>query len=124
MNSFNHYAYGAIGDWMYQNIAGIKLKDNAVAYKEFIIAPKPGGGLTRAKGELTTLYGKIQSSWVLEGKQFKLSVVVPENTRAAVVFPSGTDISTLSDGGKTIVTNAGRYQVGSGNYEFTILLNK
>src|SRR5690606_16869544 len=65
MNSFNHYAYGAIGEWMYKNIAGIQPVAAAPGYKDFIIAPRPGGKLTDASASLETVYGKIGSDWQL-----------------------------------------------------------
>ncbi|RZL60986.1 MAG: alpha-L-rhamnosidase, partial [Pedobacter sp.] len=102
MNSFNHYAYGAIGDWMYKNIAGINLIEENPGYKVFEIAPKPGGKLTSASGELETVYGKIKSSWTITNGLFKLEVTVPVNSTAIVILP-GTDK---------------KEKVGSGSYSF------
>jgi alpha-L-rhamnosidase len=88
MNSFNHYAYGAIGRWMYERIAGIKpLK---VGYKEIEIAPIPGGPLTSAAATYNSPYGKVSSSWKIVGKQFNLDIVVPPNTTAKVSVPGNT----------------------------------
>jgi len=102
MNSFNHYAYGAIGDWMYKNIAGINAVSSAPGYKEILIKPIPGGKLTSASGELNTSYGIVKSAWTLTGGVFKLNVTVPANARATVVLPKS---------GK-------KEQIGSGNYHF------
>lgn len=102
MNSFNHYAYGAIGDWMYKNIAGINLIEENPGYKVFEISPKPGGKLTSATGELETVYGKIKSSWTITNDIFKLEVTVPVNSNAIVTLP-GTDK---------------KEKVGSGTYSF------
>jgi alpha-L-rhamnosidase len=90
MNSYNHYAYGAIGDWMYKNIAGINAVAEHPGYKEVLIAPKPGGGLTTATAELETVYGKVKSSWVIENGLFKLDVTIPANTKAIIALP-GSD---------------------------------
>lgn len=88
MNSFNHYAYGAIGRWMYERIAGIKpLK---VGYKEIEIAPIPGGPLTSAAATYNSPYGKVSSSWKIINKQFNLDIVVPPNTTAKVSVPGNT----------------------------------
>lgn len=87
MNSFNHYAYGAIGDWMYRVIAGIGPIDATPGYKRIRIAPQPGGNLTYASASLKTLYGLASSSWKLEGNIFKLDVTVPHNTTADVTLP-------------------------------------
>jgi alpha-L-rhamnosidase len=102
MNSFNHYAYGAIGDWMYKNVAGINAVSNAPGYKEILIKPIPGGKLTSASGELNTSYGTVKSSWTLNDGLFKLDVTVPANAKATVVLPKS---------GK-------KEQIGSGNYHF------
>lgn len=85
MNSFNHYAYGAIGDWIYRTVTG--LKEISPGYKEFMIAPKPGGKLTQASAELNTVYGLAKSSWSIEDGILKLDVIVPANTYASVILP-------------------------------------
>ncbi|WP_276366436.1 glycoside hydrolase family 78 protein [Chryseolinea sp. H1M3-3] len=126
MNSFNHYAYGAIGDWMYRTITG--LKEVSPGYKELMIAPKPGGKLTRASAELTTVYGQVKSSWTIEDDIFKLDVVIPVNTSAQVILPNAAsrkiteryiDISKV----KVIkeVSTIGqdvKLKLGSGTYHF------
>ncbi|WP_333864840.1 family 78 glycoside hydrolase catalytic domain [Sphingobacterium sp.] len=100
MNSYNHYAYGAIGDWMYRTIAGINSVAADPGYKTIVIAPKPGGKLTKASAELETLYGTVKSAWVLENNTMKLDVTIPANTRAKIVL---TDSS---------------HEIGSGTYHF------
>ena len=52
MNSFNHYAYGAIGDWMVHTVAGLDLDEKSPGYKHVVVHPQPGGGLTSARAEL------------------------------------------------------------------------
>jgi alpha-L-rhamnosidase len=89
MNSFNHYAYGAIGAWLYQVVAGIELDANTTGYGRFLLAPKPGGQLTSAKAHLDTLHGRIESDWKLEDGEFKWNFTVPANTSASVVTPNG-----------------------------------
>jgi len=107
MNSFNHYAYGAIGDWMYKNVAGIKQDENSSGYKKIVIKPTPGGGLTFAKAELESVYGKISSHWKIEGEKFILEVEIPPNTTAKVFVPSKTEKSGFEV-----------YEIGSGKYKF------
>ena len=68
MNSFNHYAYGAIGEWLYRTVAGIQTVEEAPGYKHIVIAPVPGEGLTWAEGVIDTLYGSVRSSWRLESR--------------------------------------------------------
>ena len=96
MNSFNHYAYGAIGDWMYRTVAGIVADESSVGYKKIVIKPQPGGKITHAAAELMTSYGLLKSSWKIEGSLFKLEVVIPENTSATIVLPDGMTKETGS----------------------------
>ena len=63
MNSFNHYAYGAIGEWMYRVVAGLELDPAEPGYKHVLVQPQPGGGLTSAVARLATLYGETASGW-------------------------------------------------------------
>lgn len=86
MNSFNHYAYGAIGDWMYRTILGIDLIESG--YKKFRLAPQPGGGLTQAQGSLETPYGRIESAWKREGETTHYTFTIPPNTTAEITLPS------------------------------------
>ena len=59
MNSFNHYAYGAVGEWMYRVLAGLEIDETHPGYKRFIVQPHPGGGLTWARTDFISVYGKI-----------------------------------------------------------------
>ena len=95
MNSFNHYAYGAIGAWMYRVITGIDLDPAQPGYKHIILKPQPGGGLTYARGSLKTLYGTVSSHWQLQGNTFEWDVVIPPNTTATVHMPDGQ--ATVND---------------------------
>ena len=128
MNSFNHYAYGAIGDWMYKVIAGINQDSSAAGYKRIIIAPQPGGKMKFASGVLETLYGKVQSSWKIEDQYLELDLVIPANTSAIVILPaaasaavteSGVAIEQVKDIQRADQPGAAiRLQVGSGEYHF------
>jgi alpha-L-rhamnosidase len=129
MNSYNHYAYGAIGDWMYRNLAGIDTDPEHPGYKEFVVKPLLGGGFTHAKGALDTYYGKIVSEWKLDNGQFSLEVQVPVNTRATVYIPS-TSSSTVKENNNSISSSQSlkilgeengyvKVEIGSGIYTFT-----
>jgi alpha-L-rhamnosidase len=85
MNSFNHYAYGAVGHWMYQVVAGIRPDPEQPGFQHFILDPRPGGGLTHARAEYDSAYGKIISDWKLEGDEFVWKFTIPANTSAVVV---------------------------------------
>jgi alpha-L-rhamnosidase len=87
MNSFNHYAYGSIGHFLYSVLAGIDLDPACPGYKHAILHPQPGGGLTQAAGKLKTLYGDLVSQWSFVDGTFEWKVIVPPNTRATANLP-------------------------------------
>ncbi|WP_316767224.1 glycoside hydrolase family 78 protein [Pedobacter frigiditerrae] len=101
MNSFNHYAYGAIGDWMYKTVAGINYNGDQPGYKKITIAPKPGGNFTNASAKLETLYGEVMSSWKLADNKFVLDVIIPTNTSANIILPSSAN-AKITDNGQDI----------------------
>lgn len=120
MTSFNHYAYGAVGDWMYRTIAGIDTKEaEGAGYKSIIIKPEIGGKLTYAKGSLETNYGLVSSSWKIENNKLFLDVEVPANTNGTIEFPTNK-IETIKEN-KTVL-NAKTKTVGSGKYHFEMEL--
>jgi alpha-L-rhamnosidase len=88
MVSFNHYAAGAVGDWLYRRIAGIEPLEGG--YRRFQVSPLMGGGITSARGEVATPYGQASSSWSIDGGVFRLVVHVPVSTTAVVTLPDGT----------------------------------
>ncbi|NOY57644.1 MAG: family 78 glycoside hydrolase catalytic domain [Calditrichaeota bacterium] len=88
MNSFNHYAYGAVGEWMYRTILGINPDDAQPGFKHFFIAPQPGGYLTWAKGEYNSIHGKIAVDWKRADGKIILKIQTPTNTSATVTVPT------------------------------------
>lgn len=98
MNSFNHYAYGAIGQWLYERLAGLEPDAAHPGYKHFFLRPLVAGPLTSVSAELETPYGTAFSGWTREGRVATLSVVVPPNTTATLVFPDGQPTKTLQPG--------------------------
>ncbi|GAL65614.1 alpha-L-rhamnosidase C-terminal domain-containing protein [Jejuia pallidilutea] len=118
MNSLNHYAYGAIGQWMYERIAGIAPLE--AGYKVIRIAPKPRDPLTSASAELETPYGKVSSAWEVKDGTFTLNVTVPPNTRAKVIVPGAMEAVEDTEDVKTARTETGRIEllVQSGTYTF------
>jgi alpha-L-rhamnosidase len=89
MNSFNHYAYGAVGAWLYQVVAGIELDEGIAGYQAFRLQPQPHEKLTFARAHLDTLHGRIESAWKIEDGKFEWDFVVPPNTTARVLPPRG-----------------------------------
>ncbi|MFY7828832.1 MAG: family 78 glycoside hydrolase catalytic domain [Flectobacillus sp.] len=125
MTSFNHYAYGAVGDWMYRTIAGIDTKEaDGAGYKSSIIKPVIGGGLTYAKGYYFTPYGKLASFWKIEGDLLTLEIEIPANTESTVYFPTSDTSSIKSNGAiVTDLKHEGKWiskTFGSGKYVFTM----
>jgi alpha-L-rhamnosidase len=128
MNSFNHYAYGAIGEWMYKTITGVRPDPSIPGYKHFIIEPLPGGKLTQANAEFESPYGQIQSKWQIEGVLFKLEINIPTNSSATLVLPRATGKLIKEQGKplaegmlKGLVKTKGEsveLQLGSGSYRF------
>jgi alpha-L-rhamnosidase len=116
MTSFNHYAYGAVGDWIYRTVAGIDTKEaEGAGYKDIIIKPELGGNLTYAKGNLETNYGLVSSSWKIEKNKLILDVEIPANTNATIVFPTNK-VETIKENG--VIVNEKNKIVGSGKYHF------
>ncbi|MFN8414546.1 MAG: alpha-L-rhamnosidase C-terminal domain-containing protein [Anaerolineales bacterium] len=101
MTSFNHYALGAVADWMHRTIGG--LTPTEPGYRRMEIHPRPGGGLTHANARHVTPYGLAESSWKIENGMFDLNVTVPANTTALVVLPNGE-----------------QHEVGSGAWQWSV----
>ena len=94
MNSFNHYAYGAVADWFYETICGIRpVTDDPAArgFKRFRLEPMPGKELKSASASYLSSYGKIESAWERKENELVWNFTVPCNTTAEVVFPCPAD---------------------------------
>jgi alpha-L-rhamnosidase len=96
MTSFNHYALGAVADWLHRTVAGLAPAEPA--YRTIDIRPRPGGGLTSASARHRTPYGIAESSWLLDGDRFQLDVIVPHGTTARIVLPFGETSHTAGPG--------------------------
>jgi alpha-L-rhamnosidase len=88
MNSYNHYSYGAIGDWMYRVMAGLDTYEDGPGYKHIKVQPHIGGGFTNASASLQTYYGTLSSSWKIEGNKIVMDVEIPANTKATIFVPA------------------------------------
>jgi len=138
MNSFNHYAYGAVGDWMYRTLAGIDTDTSGVGYKKSIVRPLVTGRSIQDSGKLKMLssvsasletnYGTLSNSWQLQGSSLLMNVTVPPNTTALVYLPL-SDANAITENNKPVRTNkdirvteqTDKYtcvEVGSGTYRF------
>lgn len=130
MNSFNHYAYGAIGDWLYRYVAGLDMDEQVAGYKRIRIQPHfSNGALTYAKGSLISPYGRIETNWSLQEQQILVKVEIPVNTTAEILLPNallgnvleGGQSWSIGEGIKSAneVENGVHFTVGSGSYCFT-----
>lgn len=95
MTSFNHYALGAVADWMYRTIGGLSPAEPG--YRRLEIRPRPGGGLTHARARHLTPYGLAECSWKIEAGKIDLDVAIPPNTTALVTLP-GSDAPPIDVG--------------------------
>jgi len=130
MNSFNHYAYGAIGDWMYRVSAGIETM--GPGYKHLIIQPHPTKKMTYVKALFESSYGTVVSAWEIKDGNVIYNVTVPVNTTATVFLP-GDSMENVTEGGKLLKLNSNlkdikviekriRMEAGSGSYVFVVPL--
>jgi alpha-L-rhamnosidase len=87
MISYNHYASGAVGDFLYKRVAGIEPLE--AGYKKFKIAPLVGGGLTSANAKVSTSYGDIISQWEIKDGSFNINVEIPIGTECECQLPNG-----------------------------------
>jgi alpha-L-rhamnosidase len=126
MNSFNHYAYGAIGDWMYRVSAGIEIKEPG--YKHFIVQPHPTKKLTYSRASFESSYGTIASGWERVGTKIIITVKIPNNTIATIKLPVNT-VSKATMNGKNLSENINFsgiridgnnlvFESGSGDFKF------
>ncbi len=96
MNSFNHYAFGAVGDWMYRYLAGLHPVEPG--YRRTELRPQPGGGFTAARATHESLYGTHACGWRIDDRTLHVDVRVPANTSATVVLPVDTIDGLLVNG--------------------------
>ncbi|WP_269525309.1 family 78 glycoside hydrolase catalytic domain [Coraliomargarita parva] len=133
MNSFNHYSFGAVYQWMMESIGGIQMLDTA--YQEILIAPEPGGHLTHAKVSYASVRGLIQCRWKLEDGHMELDVTIPANTTAILRLPT-QDLCMVTESGQAILDATGvqrhpaapcgqvQLRLESGHYRFNVPTSK
>lgn len=120
MNSFNHYAYGSVGEWMYAHIAGIA--PGRPGYREVVVRPRPGGGIDEARATLTSVRGPISTRWKRRGGRFELTCSVPANTTAQVWIPASAEDRVEHTGAALLRHEDGCqvFRVGSGTHRFAV----
>jgi alpha-L-rhamnosidase len=128
MNSFNHYAYGAVGDWLYSYVAGIKRNGDIPGYKSIVIKPYLNSQLKFVKAGFNSVYGRISINWSLNNNMANYAIEIPCNTKAIVHIPASKkdtikenglsidnhkDIKIIGDEKDSVVV-----EISSGNYNF------
>lgn len=132
MNSFNHYAYGSIGEWLYRHMAGIDTNSELPGFKRIVIKPELSGDFTYVKASLESIYGVIKSEWKNDAGNMEIIVEIPPNTTAVVKLPMA-DIGLVFENGTPISDAEGvikyerqeksaQVELGSGKYRFTFKL--
>lgn len=138
MNSFNHYAYGAVAEWMYRYMAGIAPNIDEPGFKDIILCPMPdtrtnhenGQHISDVSARFASPYGNISSCWTTTDNGMIYSVTVPANTTATVYYPlaegqsvvfEGSVNATKAEGVEYITTDNGKavFRIGSGTYVFS-----
>jgi alpha-L-rhamnosidase len=128
MNSFNHYSFGAVGQWMMAYSLGIQRDEPG--FQKFILQPEPDptGRMTWARGYYDSMYGRISSSWKVEDGVLTYEATVPANTTATLYLPAASE-KGITEGGKPVKKTKGIsfvkvengkavYELGSGSYVF------
>lgn len=128
MNSFNHWALGAVGEWIWRELAGINPDDAQPGFKHFVIRPRVGGDVTWVKARYDSIRGPIVSEWKVKDGSFSLDVTVPANTTATVYVPA-KNADAVTEGGVPasqasgvkflkMENGAAVFSVESGRYSF------
>ncbi|MCU0750090.1 MAG: hypothetical protein MUF13_11155, partial [Akkermansiaceae bacterium] len=124
MNSFSHYAFGAVCEWMMGELAGIDRA--APGFDRVRIAPRPTGTITHAAASMETRHGKLACSWKIVDGVFTADIIVPPNTSADVILPVKGELK--EKGNAIVIGNGIRKQdgkqllLGSGTYQFSAAL--
>ena len=127
MNSFNHYAYGSCGQWMFSTMAGIDT--DGPGFERIVIHPQPGGGITFVNASYDSPRGRITSAWRQEAGRFTLEVTIPANTTATVFVPAKKAADVTESGKPAAQATAVQFlrdtdgvavfRIGSGKYSFS-----
>jgi alpha-L-rhamnosidase len=127
MNSFNHYAFGSVGEWLYATVAGIQT--DGPGFRKIIIHPAPSASLQWARGKFHSINGIISSEWSIENGRLTMNVEIPPNTTATVYVPT-PDPTAVTESGRLAKASPGIqylraekgcaiYKAVSGHYTFS-----
>ena len=103
MNSRNHFAYGSLGEWLYEYLAGIRRDPASEGFRHFLLAPMPAANLQWAEATYHSPYGKIASRWDKTPEKFTLKCTVPPNSTARLQLPlDGKTAPVIKESGKVV----------------------
>ena len=114
MNSFNHYAYGAVGQWLYEVCAGLRMDE--AGYRRFTVRPHTGGGLDFAETSHESVYGTIRVRWERRNDEVVLSVQIPPNTAARIILEPTAEVVDAGGLDFTASPDAMQTEAGSGTW--------
>ena len=140
MNSFNHYAYGVVAEWMFHHMAGIVPDENQPGFKHFFLQPYPDTRttlrysqqrITSVDADFASDYGQIKAEWQCDGsKEMTYRVTIPANTSATVCLPIADGLYVYESGEFAeevegieyigTVDGYATFKVGSGSYLFSV----
>ena len=137
--SFNHLPFGAVGEWIWEVVAGINPDDSNPGFQNVIISPQPGVGITNVYAAVNSIHGPIISSWTNQtgSATFYLTVAVPANATASIIIPSTNNLANITESGSAAQNASGLlyyyttnppsytngatvFRVGSGSYNFKV----
>jgi alpha-L-rhamnosidase len=129
MNSFNHYALGSVGEWLYRFLLGIDQAPGTAGFGQLLVRPHPGGSLSWARGRYQSARGPVASGWRRDGGRFTLALELPPNVTASVRIPSRAPAEVRDGTGAAPAavapfpgapgTGEAVFEVGSGQHEFS-----
>jgi len=129
MNSFNHYAYGAIGEWMYNNLMGLKINEQYPGYKRFTIEPIFDKNFENITGSFDSNYGEIKVAWKRKNNKIHLTVEIPANTTSDIILNKQSEGNWILDDtqlNSIILERQETHEktsllLGSGKYDFSFV---
>lgn len=120
MNSFNHYAFGSVAQWLYQYVAGIRPLETGAGFRRFRLEPMPNSMLTHAEASLRSPQGRIVSRWALSEERLELAFEIPFGASAEIVLPDAQGAEVLENGAPLTQTDAPLVR-GSGRWTYSYI---
>ena len=122
MNSFNHYSYGSVSQFLYEQVAGIRTDEHGPGYRRIRFIPRPHSRLTEAEAKIQTPYGEVSCGWKITAEGIAIRCKVPFNTSGRIILPDSEGVAEIQGGvgARRIQNLAGnaRYELKPGEYWF------